>query len=419
MRLLLSEILPLRNTRDLGDYVESLPLPWRFGELNWFDLIRLSDTQFFVADHPMEVTDVRVDNVINDGWERKLVSDGEGRTWTIVEFSQAVPTNVAVAARGTGYRNPTTGEVIDNPGDVLEAVERMAGRDSNWSQLRSEASRDGLTVSGSIDSLKSVQAWIHEITGSVGAIWGQGVGRLYPVAAPEALIWRLDPWEIDELAVSASAEESADVLHVGYDWSQSERRPTRNISMSAKPIRFGGREVTLELKWLKKPRAAEIVTGRLLQRLACRRYKVSLVSNEVRIRPGNWLQLIANPLWPFGDGDPYVMVTSVVLRPHANYVEVQGEVMYTTPTTEVEAYSLALDASEAGPLDIIFKNGTLTITVRNNSLQPLSGALVALDGGAPKQTNNQGRVQFKTVRGNHVLVIQHPLFATQTLSLPL
>lgn len=67
-RLLLSEALPLRTTRTLGDYAEDAVLPERFGDLTAarFPLIRLSDTEWLAAAHAMEIADVFVDDELTE-----------------------------------------------------------------------------------------------------------------------------------------------------------------------------------------------------------------------------------------------------------------------------------------------------------------------------------------------------------------
>ena len=97
MNLLLSELLPLRTTRALGDYAEDTILPEVLGDLTEapFPLIRLDDSRFFAADHPMEVTAVYV--------ERQLVAD-----WAMV-LEAGVPTNLSDSTvRATTTRAEST-----------------------------------------------------------------------------------------------------------------------------------------------------------------------------------------------------------------------------------------------------------------------------------------------------------------------
>ena len=74
MNLLLSETLPLRTTRMLGDFAEDEVLPQRFGDLRHsrFRLIKLSLTEWFAADHPMPISNVYIDDEETDGWAQEL-----------------------------------------------------------------------------------------------------------------------------------------------------------------------------------------------------------------------------------------------------------------------------------------------------------------------------------------------------------
>jgi hypothetical protein len=417
MRLLLSEILPLRSTKDLGDYAVDRVLPWRFGDLreNWFELIRLEDDVWFVADHVMTVTGVRVGKESATGWQRELRSNDVGKTWTVLRMAAPVPEGEAVSAVGTGYLNPVSGALVENPADVVEVIEGMAGRTGDWSQLRAECSRDGITVAGSLNKLETVQTWIHDITSSVGAIWSLDVKRLYPVETPDELEWPLASYQVHQLTVTADAQETADVLRVGYDWSDADQRAQHSITLKASPVRFDGKIMDLELRWLRKARAAELVGSRLIKRLASRRYQVTFTADETRIRPGHWVQLIACPMWPFSEGDPHVMVTSVTVSPNSKAIDIVGEVVYSAPTAEVTDFSLGLESTTEGLVEVAFKNGVATFTVLDDNSDPLVGARCALDSGMVKETNNQGKVSFTTARGSHTLIIEHPEFNSQTL----
>ena len=130
MQLLLSELLPLRTTRALGDYATDAILPEVYGDLTAapFPLIRLDDSRFFAADHPMEVTTVYVENQIVADWAMVLESDGAGRTWTEVHFSAPVPPGSEVSAAGTGRLDDDTGALIENPADIAARICTLAGR---------------------------------------------------------------------------------------------------------------------------------------------------------------------------------------------------------------------------------------------------------------------------------------------------
>jgi hypothetical protein len=189
MNLFLFEKVPLRTTRVLGDFAEDKVLPHRYGDLTSarFPLIRLSDSRFLVADHPMEVTRVFTDGEETVSWEASLESDDTGHTWTIVTLGAPAPRDTVVTACGKGKLNPTTGALLENPGEILQDIYRLGGRLDDWGQLRAEASAAGLVMAGSVTDAAQFAKYADDVTISAGAIWTPGMSRIYPttdVAGP-------------------------------------------------------------------------------------------------------------------------------------------------------------------------------------------------------------------------------------------
>lgn len=418
-RLLLSETLPLRTTRMLGDYAESLPLPILIGDLSSapFPLIRLTDLRFFVADHPAEVLHVFIDKQATVGWERRLESDDQGHTWTVVVFTAPVDTGAAVSATGRGRLDDDTGALIENPADVATLICRLAGRDDDWSGLRSECST--LPVAGRIAETKSIRAHLDAVTQSVGAIWSQRMARLYPVADDPLVILDLDPAEVTDLQAKATTTDTADVLRLSYDHSDASGKPQHYIELTASPQRYNGLIKEVEYGWLRSPANAEAVCRPVLQRLAGERYDVTFASSNRSIRPGMWVRPVAHPEWPIPGDDPVIMVLSVEVAEDAAEVKVAGETTIGRSLVTVTAHSLALpDTVEAG-IDVVVRDGVVTFTVTDADGRPLAGARVALDGGAPRTTNAQGKVSFPAVSGVHELAFEAAGYLPLTMQVTL
>jgi len=128
--LLLSEALPLRTTRMLGDFAASEVLPLRFGDLRGtrFPLVKLTDVRWLVADHDMEVTAVFIDDEETKSYAVVSESDAAGHTWTVVRLAAPAPPDARVSGSGLGLKNPDTGALIENPADIAEYLLRLAGR---------------------------------------------------------------------------------------------------------------------------------------------------------------------------------------------------------------------------------------------------------------------------------------------------
>ena len=423
-RLLLSEALPLRTTRTLGDYAEDAVLPERFGDLTAarFPLIRLSDTEWLAAAHAMEIADVFVDDELTESWESVLVGDDLGNMTQRVRFSAPIANSSTVSATGRGRRNPETGELIENPADVMEFVARLAGMDYTFPTLRAQAAAEGIRIAGSLDASRTTRAWLDEIAFSAGAIWTQDDAVLYPVpdGASGGPIFDLSAAVVGGLSDPvADLEDTADVVRIGYRRASATGRMQGHVELTARPQLYGGAVLEVELPWVQIPANAEAIGRRLLARLSGRRYVVSFTLDRHDLRPGRRVRLVDNPGWPIPGEDPVVMLLAVDVAANAGATYATGETVVSTPTIEVTAHSVALPDTTEGGVDVEFRNGIVTFTVRDEDKRPLAGARVTLDGSTPRRTDASGRVSFSTVAGVHELLIELPGYATQRVEIEL
>src|SRR5688572_8927442 len=81
--LLLSEPLPLRTTRQIGDFARDAFIPEWFGDLTSArqPLIRLSSTEYLSAGHAHEIAKVFIDDELTLAWEATLGRDAKGNVW--------------------------------------------------------------------------------------------------------------------------------------------------------------------------------------------------------------------------------------------------------------------------------------------------------------------------------------------------
>lgn len=418
---LLSEPVPLRSSRDLGDFSEDAPLAHRYGDLREarFPCVRLSETRYHVADHPFEVDRVFVDEERTEGFEARLESDDAGRTWTVLVFASPIAANQEVTATGTGKRDPRTGALIENPADLLSDVAAIAGIELSFPVLRAQAAAEGLRLAGSVDSGRSVRAWLDEIAASCGAIWTPWGGCLYPApaAGPVLDLDRYAAGELDD--PRATIDDSADVLRVAYDRSDATGRAQHALELAASPALFGGVVVERVFPWLRHPANAETVGRRILGRMAARRYAVSFNVNRHDLRPGDFVRLVDSPEWHLPGGDPVVMVLGVEIEADAGATRVTGETVLSEPSLRVAGYSVALADTTEGGVDVTFRNGVATFTVRDEDGRPIAGARVTLDGSAPRTSDDRGIVSFVTVQGPHELLVEVPGFATNRIEFEL
>jgi len=405
----------------LGDFADDAILPEIFGDLTKspFPAIRLSETRFFVADHPMQVTGAFIDRQRTDGWARALESDDSGHTWTTVQFSAPIPPGSVVSLVGRGRLDDRTGELIANPADVVRRLCQIAGRDDDWSDWRAECSGLNLTIAGRIFERKALKLHIDDVTQSSGAIWAAGMARQYPSAVAPATILDLDWHDVSNIRVSASLTDTADVLRLAYDRSDASGRALRYIELSASPQRYGGLSKEVLYPYLRTAQNAESIGRAVLGRLAGERYDVEFDSLVTTIRPGDSVRPVAHPEWPLPGADPVVMVLGADIEPDSNSVHVTGEYTAGQALITVTAYSLALpDTVEAG-VAVEVRDGVATFTITDKDGKPLAHARVALDGGPPKSTDAQGKVSFVVTPGQHTLDVEAVGYLPFTLQVTL
>lgn len=417
-KLLLTDNLPLRLASELGTFAAAQTLPHRYGDLRKtrFNLLRMTATKFFAADHPMEITRAFVGDLETQSFAFKTEASGRGTNYTVVEFAAPVPLGTEATASGIGKRNAVTGALIENPADILADILAIAGRDDPWwHQLRAEASAAGIVLAGSIGGSEAIRTFLDSVVSSSGAIWCPGMARLYPVDFAGFKI-DLDRFSVSNVQVSAALTDTADILRLAYDYDEAEDRNQSFLELTANPKRYGGVQVDIEMPFIRSAAVAESIGIRMLRWYAGERYDVAFDMDDGEfVRPGTWALLAGHPNWPFAD-DPYIMLTEVVAQGRAR-VSVRGEAFRAMPEVAVTGHSIGTNSIGAGGVEVTERNGVATFTVRDADDKPISGAYVSLDGAAPKKTDGQGQVSFTvTEDGEHQLDIAAPGYLPQSLT---
>lgn len=423
--LLLSEPLPLRSARMLGDYADDVWLPEILGDFSNspFPLYRLDDSRFFVCDHSAHISKVFIDRQQAADWAMVLESDGAGHNWTEIWFAAPVDLTAEVSACGTGREDDDTGQLITSPADAARRVMQIAGRTEDYSQLRAECSGLNLGIAVRLAEPLSIKVHIDAILGSVGGISCPGMARLYPSAAEPLPILDLD-WHdvtLDAGDITAASTDVADVLRLAYDLSDASGRALHYIELSASPRRYGGLAKEVLYPYLRTPSNAEAVGRPVLQRLAGERWNVPFTVMRNKIRPGQWVRLVAHPNWPLPGADPVIMVLQAEIEEDSDSIRATGETLIgDKPTVTVTAHSVALpDTIEAG-LDVTVRDGIATFTFLDKEKRPIAGARVSLDGAAPRTTDAQGKVSFPVNPGHtYELAFEAPGFTPFTVQVPL
>jgi len=408
------EILPLRTTAALGDFSSKLILAQRFGDLRRarFPLAKLDDSNWAAADHAMQITEAFVDDEKTLSFDAQVLGDDAGNTRTVVRLAAPAPPDAKVSASGIGRLDPVTGELIQNPADIMEFILRLAGRTETFPLLRAECAAEGIVLAGSLDRAQSIRAWLDEVAYSAGAIWTPEAARLYPVDYVRGSVVPLDRFAASIPTPPVSTlEDTADVVRLFYDPNDATSTPQQYVELSASPDRFGGLVTEVTLRWMRQALNAETIGRRMLGRMAGERYRVTFTTDQTSLRPGQWVQFIDHPQWMIPDVvDPLAMVLSVDVDLQTKKAQVTAEVIASTPTITVTAHSVALPSTTSATVSIAVKNGVLTATINDDSAKPVKNAQVSLDGGAARKTNESGQVSFivktATPPKKHELAVQ-------------
>lgn len=419
-RLLLSDPMPLRTTRVLGDYSVDAPLPHRYGVLDSpFELVRLTDTEWLAADHPMSIDGVNNQAGPIQSYSVELRSDSIGNTYTVVVLSTPAAQGDIMTATGTGKQNPITGDLLENAAEIIEDILRIAGRTESWGRLRAECSAAGLVLAGSVATLDPIQTHISRVALSAGAIWIPGDGRLWPTGDIEGPILSISRTEVSGLIVSADLNDTADILRLTYGHSDDDGLPQRFIELTANPQRYGGVVLELDLPMLRTSANAEATGRRILAYLAGERYNIACTISRADTRPNQWMQLVDNPSWPL-DADPVpMMALTMTIDIDEKSTDVKAIMIMGYPLISVTAHSVALASTGGEALDVSYVNGIATFRLRDKSKNPIAGAYVSLDGALAKTTDQAGTVSFATTTGTHTVALSAPGYKDQEVTVNL
>lgn len=413
MNLTLWEPLQLRTTAVLGDFAGKEVLPKRFGDLRntRFPLVKLDDSNWLAADHAMPITAAFVDDEETLGFDTKTEGDEAGNTWTIVRLAAPAPPEAKVSASGVGLRDPVSGDLLENPADIMEYVLRLAGRSETFPLLRAECSAANIVLAGSLDRVQSIRAWLDEIAYSAGAIWTPDAARLYPVEYVRGSIVELDRFGASNIAVTSELDDTADILRLFYDLNDATNTPQGFVELTASPQRYGGVVAEVTLRWMRQAGNAEAIGRRMLGRMAGIRYNVDFSSDQTYLRPCQWTRLTSHPEWPIPEVvDPTPMILAVESEPENKTAQIAAEVIASTPTITVTAHSLALPSTTGAAVAVAIAGNVVTFTIFGDGAKPVKDALCSLDGAPGKKTNEEGKVKFdftpSTPPKKHQLAVQ-------------
>jgi hypothetical protein len=406
VNLLLYEDLPLRTSAALGDYTEDAILPVVYGDLSQsaVPLVKLSETEYLAADHPATVTAVYVNEQETKGWDFCTQTDITGQSYCKVTLAAPPEKGATITASMRGKRNAITGALIEHPADILQDLLALAGKTWDLSRLKMEL--PGVRIAGRLDKAQSVRSWMDEIAKSCGVVWAERFAAAYPYSTG-VHVTELNVKNCQISSISASIQDAADRLQIAFDYHAAKGAFAQYMELSAKSSPFGmsgAPMAKLEAPWLRQPADALALGKRLLTRLAGQRAAITLDTGTV-LNVGDWFG-ISHPSLPVS-GTLSMMALSLETSPGKPDRRIGGEIYWgEAPTITLDHHARAIRPKAEGGVDVAFKNGIATFTILGPDGKPLPNALVAMDNGAPKKTNAQGKVSFEANSGAHTIAVE-------------
>ena len=418
----LSSAVPLRTSEAIDAYRESVPLPWVLGDLRESPqaVVQLSDTEFLWADHAAAVTAVQIDGQEVQGYNWDVTADASGHAYTRITLAAALPTGAKLTACGTGLPDPRTGELIENPGDVIAAILLRSKYATSTRQretlatLRAQCAAEGLTIAGRVSFPVTLRETLNAIMRSIGGLWSSECFTLYPAPAALATL-AADVQPVLEGAVVksmvAQSSGSFDVLDLRFDDQSYAAEHRQALKVQVKPSLGEGRPVrTLLAPYLRGVAPAFAVSKRVLTRASGEAYELTIecsgaTSAAWPVRQGDVIP-ISSPRLPAGWWPVTVIAAERIGERYklvAEWLKPLAGLRYDVLSRTVAGGITQLAAVEAA-----FSNGTATFTITDATGKVIVGASVSLDGATPKKTDAAGKVSFQASAGLHKLYVSAP-----------
>lgn len=393
--------LALRTSDVLGDFADTFVLEHRYGDLrkSKMRMGKITDTLYFLADHPM----LSVDSVQDSGqeikeWRALTKTDKAGVTSTYVELAgEPSRLDAIMTAGGQGKLSSVTGKLIENPADIITDVVKLNGRALSFPLFREECARRGIKFAGSLDEIKNLRLYIKSILESVGALWVNNNVVLFPqdITYAKAINSYTEP------TYKATSEERAGSVKVAYNYNEGSNKYGSFVVVKAVNSPYVKERVEY-CKWLRDNTTAIELANRLAGF-----YAGEVVSVNCEIE-GSAHSGDAVSLTGAFFSTPF-LITEATPRPESTSI-IGKLILSKWEKLVLVNYTAELPITQKEGIELEFEDGTLTITIYDTDNKPFVGAFVSLDKGSPKKTNSRGRVSFKTTAGGHVLDIAAPGF---------
>lgn len=399
--------LRLRTSDVLGDFSEVFSLPHCYGDLrkSKIRLGKLSETLYFVADHPMlDITAVDISGTSTKDWRWFTKADKDNVTSTFVELgSPADRIGAIVTASGIGKANPRTGSVMDNPADIIADIATINGKTLDFPLFRESCNKLGVKVANVVDDAdKSLRGHVLTLLDSVGALWVYNNAVFYPSAD---IGYVKTVANHSPVTYTASLQKRFKRVRIAFNYNHGNDKYSSFLTVEASGSPYLETK-TVYCSWLRDSSLA-LKLGEQLCSYYSGEFASVTTSLPGSVHSGESVALVK----AFFSSPVFIKEAS---HSGASTAIIGETILSSWPITRLYNYTSELVLTNKDSIEVEFQNGVLTITVYDTESKPFLGAFVSLDKGPARKTNSRGRVSFSTVAGAHILDISAPGFVPIT-----
>ena len=405
--LLMTDAVPIRRVTDLPKYradTASMYLPWVFGRATVAAVpLDIAGQEWLVADHPI----VGIDKVVvggkeTTGWQLQQRLDGTGQAVSVIRLSQPTVSG-PVAVTLAGRKHPTTGALLTTPRDIVREIMRLCKHVESSDSWEGLSEHYGQVELGLVfDAPQPLRAAIASVIEPLHAIWRPGWAARKQPGTPTMT---LDLNNTETMSARMDNTSLATSVRVAYnhDWSSGAPLGTLVLNAPSAQERWGDIVVDLEMPTVRKARDALTFASARLADDARATWKINadVKARGGKIVAGDTVQ-VDHPHAPSG----LAVIDTVAYDRETAVWQVTGTMRTESAPVIVMAHrNTAVDLSSTSDPLTAYRDGTATFTIYDETGNPLAGAAVTLDGMYTASTDAGGKVQFKTPRGPHTLLV--------------
>lgn len=407
----LANSINLRKTTEYPFYSEARVIPHLYGNLkvNAFQY-QANSKMFLIASHPIQqVLNVWVEGKLYKNWQLHNTADSLNKSVALLELDKPA-SNVVVELKG---KMKASGELIENPIDVIEDILKLAGINlvsSRFSSLRSLCSDISIHYVLQ-DDKATVRAIIESISKSIGIAFSSGLmslGCLYPSNYTTSYK-TLTSNRIKNLQATINDVDYYNKLIFDYNSDYSSNNSQNSITLKAtsdeaeRTLNFSAPEIVSN-------NSAMSVATRILQYHARRKYSVTFETDDTNILPTDIIS-ISHPL--FSATKSYIAFvknaqTDLLSRTNRITAEI---VLEDAPTIKLLGQSKVY-VGTASEISYTYQNGILEISVFSIEKKPLKNAVVEILKKEVK-TDANGIAKFTLPSGTYNVKISATGYNTQ------